>query len=121
MSGYVRFHELGVGKRRRPRALRGLRFMTPETRARLAIGAAPYDHVSRYGYTARHMRCDCCGTDYLPQHVHAMRIRPRGWWLCDNCLHRPPRNYLEPASIGYPVESDAWYRQRRDRGVSGRG
>lgn len=32
--------------------------------------------------TARHMRCDRCLRDYLPQHMG--RVAPFSWW-CGNC------------------------------------
>lgn len=40
------------------------------------------DYRGRYGFTARHVRCDRCHVNYLPQHVH--RVARWLWW-CGNC------------------------------------
>lgn len=59
--------------------------MSRQRRRRRYERARPHEEASArgpYGFTARHVRCDSCQRDYLPQHVSRTS---RFGWECGNC------------------------------------
>ena len=70
--------------------------------------------AARFGYATRHVRCDCCLRDYLPQHVHRAG---RWWWICGNCECSTPRRYgyRRGGGIGMLAELPCRVRYHFDR------
>lgn len=71
--------------------------------------------MNRYGYTAKHVRCDCCQRDYLPQHIHRLC---RWWWVCDNCTFHSYVRRLYVIPEGLPIEPEPRRRHHHDRLVA---
>lgn len=92
-----------------PRRLCRLKKRRRYERNRNGEGSRP----GRYGFTVRHMRCDRCQRDYLPQHMH--RYGRQWYWECGNCLFdqggglpcpHPSRGRLHDARMRWRYRND---------------